>query len=657
MKRITATSSLALAFLAACGGSDLGQDSGNSTELPYAEGSQEAKAIVHVANDTSLDVERLRYWEVGDELGVGLGKRAAQNIVAYRGDNPFDGEDTEAGGPLGELMTVSYCKTVCAGKLLDYAKATGVYDQYGSNSGPAHVAPGQLPAAENAALFGQYCLGASNQRPVPNYDNELVMRAVDKLNQLHTDSFAIYSDISRHHETPMVDGVDVTEDAHEFLGYLCGEFRDRATMIEAKLTWIADMNYLSMDDQAPYDPSQSPWHQITAHDYGPYLQVSADLWYARRARLTDEGQRYMFVGNKQVDTPVPGNTLCDTKYIFAEYVKKGLPFDDLDAYDAGYATFRLDHCDLSPNGDEDWINHFRGDSNIKPNSPESNGMIWFSRTMARQCTVSSSAPYQTARGGAYTNDRVDDAACQRYFQYPFTSRYNAARAAMASWTLYDPNAGGLGSSSSFMVYPRSVDDPTYIFGDLAPYRASNINGDLTYLAGYDFTAPDFGLAALHDGNKETLNKLLQLAVDRHTDWYSSGYDDEMPKYSYNNSEAYSMLVAGSYDMKASDSFVSPCYTVPCNGTWADYARNYKHLMYVFKIHKDNWYTPESINDGVPIDFDNQWYDETAFGDSGLANSEKAMDRVGTALETELEAILYLQNICSDGSVLGAGNCH
>jgi hypothetical protein len=80
-------------------------------------------------------------------------------------------------------------------------------------------------------------------------------------------------------------------------------------------------------------------------------------------------------------------------------------------------------------------------------------------------------------------------------------------------------------------------------------------------------------------------------------------------------------------------------------------------MYVFKIHKDNWYTPESINAGTPIDFDKQWYDETAFGDSSLANSEKAMDSVGTALEPELDSILYLQNICSSGAVLGAGNCN
>lgn len=623
--------------------------------MPYAEGSQEAKAIVHVASDASLGVDQYRYSTVDGEKGVGLGKRAAENIVAYRETNPFDGEETDASGPLGELYSVSYCKKSCLDKLLEYAKATGVYDQYGN--APAHFAPDQLSAEDNAALFAEYCIGDLTRRPVPNYDNELVSRAAAKLSLLHADTFSLYSDIRKHHATDIPDGVDVTKDAHDFLGYLCGEFRDRATMIEAKLGWVADMTYLPMEEQAPYDPSQSPWPQMTAHDYGPYLHLSAALWQARRNKLTEEGRRYMQVGNKQVDTPVPGNTLCDTKYIFAEYIKKSRSFDDMASYDAGYELFRTQYCDLSEDGDEYWIHHFRGDSNIKPNSPESNGMIWFSRTMTRQCTASASTPYQKARGGDYTNDRVDDAACQHYFQYPFTSRYNSARAAMASWMLYDPNASGLGSSSSFMVFPKSVEDPTDIFGDKAPYAAKNINGPLEYLSGYDFSAPDFGLTALHNGDRETLNKLLQLAVDRHTDWYSSGYDDEMPKNRYSNTQAYSMLVAGSYEMEESDSFVSPCYTVPCDGNWADYARKYKHLMYIFKIHKDNWYTPESINADKPIDFDTQWYDETAFGDSSLANSEKAMDRIGTALEPELDAILYLQNICSNGSVLGAGNCN
>ncbi len=39
-----------------------------------------------------------------------------------------------------------------------------------------------------------------------------------------------------------------------------------------------------------------------------------------------------------------------------------------------------------------------------------------------------------------------------------------------------------------------------------------------------------------------------------------------------------------------------------------------------------------------------WFDETSFGDTSLANSEKAWDRLGTALEGELDSILYLWNV-------------
>ena len=71
-------------------------------------------------------------------------------------------------------------------------------------------------------------------------------------------------------------------------------------------------------------------------------------------------------------------------------------------------------------------------------------------------------------------------------------------------------------------------------------------------------------------------------------------------------------------------------------------------MFVFRIHKDNWFTPESINDQeLPLpNFDRVWLDETSFGNSSLANSEKAWDRLGTALEDEHDAILYLHNISS-----------
>ena len=72
----------------------------------------------------------------------------------------------------------------------------------------------------------------------------------------------------------------------------------------------------------------------------------------------------------------------------------------------------------------------------------------------------------------------------------------------------------------------------------------------------------------------------------------------------------------------------------------------EHNQVVFKVAKENWVTPETINsqDKPATNFDRAWFDETSFGDTGLANSEKAWDRMGTALETELDSILYLHNL-------------
>jgi hypothetical protein len=332
--------------------------------------------------------------------------------------------------------------------------------------------------------------------------------------------------------------------------------------------------------------------------------------------------------------------------MFAEYIKADKDFDELESYQAGYQSFRGQHCTLPD--DEDHYYDFRGDSNLKPNSPESNGMIWFGRTIARQCDSRASAkPYQQAR----PESTISDAACQRYYKYPFTSRWNAARAGLASWVLVDPDGGSLDSNDPYTVFPRYVDDDdgNYLFGDRGPYSARKAGGDRVQLL--DGWKPYFrfgalGLPDLHEGSKDKIQQILQIVVDRHTDWYSSGYDDLMDFKPYTRDQAYSPFVASSYEMSESDAFVSPGYTVQVIDPAS---RDHKHWMFVFRVHKDNWYTPERINaEELPLpNFDTMWFDETSFGNSSLANSEKAWDRMGTALEDEHDTLLYLHNLPSD----------
>lgn len=517
---------------------------------------------------------------------------------------------------------------------------------------PKRFAPDQIDADENWALWSEYCIADQEmtQRPMPNYENPVVMQAAEQLSRVARHSFSLYGDIKGHHKTPVPEeliGDDpenpiVTKLAHEFLGYTCGEFRDRATMVEAKIRWVAGMNYLDDEDTGEYDPAGDPWAQMKAADYHPYLSLSRDLWYAKRGKLEAEGRRYMMVGEIQVDTPVPAQTVCETKYMFAEYLKKDRSFDDIETFEAGYGEFREINCTLPD--DEDYYYDFRGDSNLKPNSPESNGMLWISRTISKQCDSRLSAEQ-------YSETRPDsilsDAVCQRYYRYPFTTRWNAARAGLATWVLVDPDVQGLDSNSQFNLIPRYMNEEegeNYIFGDRGPYRAENGAGEpFELLEGYDWRYGAMGLPELHENNKEKINKIIQLAVDRHTDWYNSGYNDHMGYKNFQRSQAYSPFVASSYEMSESDNFVTPGTTVQAiDPTSSDY----KHWMFVFKVHKDNWYTPEHVNaQDVPIpDFDRMWFDETAFGNTGLANSEKGWDRMGTALEDEHSALLYLHNL-------------
>jgi hypothetical protein len=326
--------------------------------------------------------------------------------------------------------------------------------------------------------------------------------------------------------------------------------------------------------------------------------------------------------------------------MFAEYVRKGKPFDDFATFDAGYKTFRSKSCTLP--ADEDYYYDFRGDSNFKPNSPESNGMIWPARTIAKQCDSRKAAkPYQSAR----PESSLSSTFCKQYFKYPFTHRWNAARAGLAAWILVDPTQGGLDSNSSFLLIPRLVGDDTYVLGDKGPYQGVANGTPLSPLADWSkyWKVGGMGLADMLGFDRSKIEQAIQLALDRHTDWYDSAYDDKMTWSGMKNSQAYSPFVASSYEMSASDNFTSPGITVSNSDP---VATSHKHFMFVFKVAKANWFTPVNVaNDAKPTpDFDRYWFDETSFGDSGLANSEKAWDRMGTALETELDSILYLFNV-------------
>lgn len=103
----------AVASLTGCGDS-IGQDVGAASDVPYAEGSVEAHAILAVANDVSNDVAAF-------DDAIGLDRRAATRLVDHREGRVFTA--------LAQLYEVPYCKASCLSHLLEYADQQGLYTQ------------------------------------------------------------------------------------------------------------------------------------------------------------------------------------------------------------------------------------------------------------------------------------------------------------------------------------------------------------------------------------------------------------------------------------------------------------------------------------------------------------------------------------------------
>lgn len=499
--------------------------------------------------------------------------------------------------------------------------------------------------ADNQNIYKKYCGGKarSTDIPVPNYANPDIQLAARKLSQAKSEAFYFYSSIRKMYglsedmPLPKVKGVpNLTIQAHMLLVQLCGEFRDRATMIQAKIEWYKKLYVLPARIQRPIDPKANIWKQVAASSYAPYLRLSHDLWQAKR----DAQPRFITVGNNEsVDNPVTGTTVCETKYIFSEYVHKKKEFSDLASFQKGYQAYKA-QC---PKADLTDYYDFRGDSNIKHNSPESNGMIWYATSIAKACK---------SMDEARDNDAgITDQDCKNYFERPFYYRYNSARAGLATWLFHsEAQRGRFGSSQEEVaIYPHTRPQfapMAYGTNHLKVVEVNEFDSNWLSIPGA-WQATDIGFnqytgMGTNKPNSFLVYDLIRSAVDRHTDWYQSTFNDRNGTL---RNQAYSPLVASSYEMSESDQFTFCGITVQCEPD------GHKRWMFIFRIKASNWYTPASAIKGEPVDFDKMWFDETSFGETSLADSEKAWDRLGTPMEEEMDSILYLYNISDSGELI------
>ncbi|MBI3071210.1 MAG: hypothetical protein HYY84_03690 [Deltaproteobacteria bacterium] len=510
-------------------------------------------------------------------------------------------------------------------------------------NGPA----GYLSSTRNQSTWAKYCVGTANStsKPEVNYANADVKKAAGILTRVSPRSYYFYSgpikayglgtSDSNLNPPPASAPPGTGKLAHAFLALLCGEFRDRAGMVEAKIRWVNNMFTLPTTPQGPVDTTKNVWSQMSAHSYRPYLRLSSALFYAKQQGNPDIKLSDTYAA---VDAPVEAQTICETKYMMAEYVAKNKPFDNLQSFNAGLKSFSdAGNCTQT---DKDYYYDFRGDSNFKPNSPESNGMIWYSSSISNHCKDTTTAK----------DTKVTNAECEAYFKAPFRSRWNAARAGLGAWLFRDTKHDAMFREEGQDVVIRPHRD-----GRKRPFKFAFSLDATTWLEEFmsawttltgAWTKKDMGFNALTKLGTAGVNvnlayERLRDAVNRHTDWYNSGFNDGI---GMKRRQAYSPFVASSYEMSESDNFTSPGTTVssPSDGK--------KHWMFVFRVKKTNWYNSKSLKDNKAVNFDENWFDETSLGTNGLAKSEKAWDRLGTALEGELDSILYLHNISSYGEV-------
>lgn len=517
-------------------------------------------------------------------------------------------------------------------------------------SGPARtleIAAGQSLKSANEKLFSQYCIangGADSASvPQPNYKDKEVLRAANILSQVAKVNFYFYGDILRIYkaQAPRPDlsfgnGIALTDDAHYFLVQTCGEFRDRAEMVRGKIRWVNNMVLLPNVKQSPeIKVNENIWQQLSAESYTKYIDVSRQV-FSMKASQAAANQTLSADLHSDAQEPVDAFSVCETKYLVANYVAKDSELSSLSQYEAGLAKYKS-QCSEDDNNS---IYDFRGDSNFKQYSPESNAMLWHAISIARFCK---SPTESNGKSSEITNE-----VCEAYFKAPFMSRYNAARSGLGAWLNYSEAESKNFQNQGLNVTVMPTFDVTKLGrvsfkmklsdGSLTNPNDSLESGDLGF-------NKRFGIGESNPDLKTAFERLRN-AVNRHTNWYKSSYDDQLGHEKSLRDQAYSPFVASSYDMSASNAFTECGYTVKCNGDGR------KAWMLVFKIKKENWYNTRSLAKNQKINFDRMWIDETTFGTDSLADSEKAFDRLGTALEDELETIIYLHNLEAGAGIPG-----
>lgn len=538
------------------------------------------------------------------------------------------------------------------------AQATDYFSENLIYAGPSG---GPKTIEANQHIFSKYCTGKalSTEYSYPNFSNPDVKQASEALSTVRDVSFYFYPPMLYFYklgtkekwiDVPATAPKNLGKGGYVFLVGLCNEFRDRASMISEKINWLKRLYKLPIAEQQPIDLKKNIWSQFSAYSYPVFISFTEAVWQRHQAQVKANSGLTFDINSKHlgIDRPVPPISICETKFILQEYISNphytseegrkklrseviaklsDLSFD----YDQKLAVFTNTKCTKD---DQAYFYDFRGDKNFKHNSPESNGMIWAGNSYAANCVNPNKAKSN--------NDKITDRDCSNYFKTPFISRWTAARAGLTTWlfrdTKYDDVFKNPQTKVTIFQHLNYLTSP---FG----FSLSAENGVLkdfipewSVKQGVYYARPDLGFNELVSQGTSKYDaglayERLRDAVNRHTNWYQSAFDDGM---GFKMDQVYSPFVASSHIMNASNGFA----------TGSD---GRKAWMFIFKVKFANVRDSKTTAEGLPVNFDTNWFDETSLGTAAgtYAKSERAMDRLGTAIEGEFDSILYLRHIQGD----------
>lgn len=393
---------------------------------------------------------------------------------------------------------------------------------------------------EAGALSGTLCITSID---VEGVSPELYAAALRNLDY-------VAKEIDERHLREYGLGTDADERsvpvADQFLHALLREYAGHPEVLAARLRSLASMVFFAAPEVTPPEEGHAtPFHGLDMSDFEELMRIEDSVW---RRHTSANG------GSKDGVRPF---SVCETRYMIDEYVRRDRSYDDWESYRAGFESYR-EGC---PEEDLlDWYN-FRGLGHLRPSWDESNIMERVVRRMVSECDGDEVDEEWRAECAEWERDRlgyreqVNRELASRFMFYDVeTQEEHLADPNDKLVLLEDRTGDGVGELIRNGTYRLSADPETEVEVEIEStgrfsgrLRARMPDGTMENIAANDvvletavnpafdptwWERPDFGLTALfEDGSGCTeaspspsscaLLQRFYVLIDRHENFYDT----------------------------------------------------------------------------------------------------------------------------------------